>query len=324
MYRYWQWESHVRPIPKLLLLLSLLTGLQAPAFCSSKIIPLHTISSPDHLNRTFSQLQNSAIHTKFHRLFILDRSNHHIRLLSQHTLAPALVIGDKRLRFPQDLTIPPDGFLLVADGKQGNILKWNLNPHFPAYTKTVHFDQTINAIASLSKDEYLILDKYRNKLTLIKNDRPIWKISGFGSGVSEFKQPTDIAVFNKTIYIADPGNHRVSAFNERLKPLFTINADPKHPFIKPSTITTDEKGFLYIADEARHTVYIFDGQHQFVRSINHLPNARQKNLYRPTGLSAQEGKLWINTPNGIYVFQLTHWHNEWLLAVHFLFRFSDT
>ena len=51
----------------------------------------------------------------------------------------------------------------------------------------------------------------------------------------------------------------------------------------PTAITNDSEGNIYIADEHRHDVQVFNRDHEFVRSSG--PTAPASDMDRPSGLA---------------------------------------
>lgn len=273
-----------------------------------KLPPKHIRSTSKLQNKQFVQLQDIALSPQKNRLYVIDRRNHQVNLLNSESLGLIKAFGEKNLRFPQDITMTPNQHILVADGKQGTIVRWDVNHLIPKYLGAVRFPKkNVHSIAAINNQTYVFLDSFRNRLALVKNDKILREIGGLGQGRQQFRNPKDVFYKNDKIFVADTGNKRILVFDTKLKPLFTLNKNATFPFLKPNAVTVDERGFLFVADEGRHIVWIFDQNYHVINSVNYLTLKRRK-LYRPSGVAATKGKLWVSSDsqNGLFLFKLNH------------------
>jgi len=268
-------------------------------------LPEHIRSTSKQQNRQFVQLQDIALSPQKNRLYVVDRRNHQVNLLNSQNLALIKAFGEKNLRFPQDITITPNQHILVADGKQGTIVRWDVSQLLPKYLGSVRFPKkNVHSIAAIDNQTYVFLDSFRNRLALVKNDKILREVGGLGQGRQQFRNPKDVSYRHGKIFVADTGNKRILVFDAKLKPLFTLNKQAAFLFQKPNALAIDERGYLFVADEGRHIVWIFDQNYHKVSSVSYLTLQRRK-LYRPSGVAVSNGQLWISSDsqNGLFLFK---------------------
>jgi len=165
------------------------------------------------------------------------------------------------------------------------------------------FDRTGEVLRSWGEGEY-----QRPHMVKCDDDNNVWLIDDIGhilylyspegtvlktlgiKGVSgtdhtHFNQPTDIAFgLQGEFYVADGygfGNKRVVRFDKNLQYLgeWGSEGEGKGQFILPHGITTDRKGWVYVADRNKWRVQIFNADGEFQDQWTHI--GRPSNIVYP-------------------------------------------
>ncbi len=87
-----------------------------------------------------------------------------------------------------------------------------------------------------------------------------------GKDDNQLSLPTDVAVGkDDRVYVVDGGNHRIVAFNQKGKQIFTFGKKgaSEGQFNGPVGIGTDGKGLVYVADTGNHRIQVFDPDGRF-------------------------------------------------------------
>jgi hypothetical protein len=122
-----------------------------------------------------------------------------------------------------------------------------------------------------------------------------------GEDGSHFNRPTDIAFgLDGDFYVSDGyGNKRVARFDKDLSFLGQWGSEGVDPgqFVLPHAITTDEEGFVYVADRNRWRVQIFTPEGKLLKMWTHIGKpfgivyASDGYLYVCDGTNARVTKL---------------------------------
>lgn len=123
-------------------------------------------------------------------------------------------------------------------------------------------------------------------------------------------RPYGIYVFNKNLYITDPGAHIVHIYDSNGKYILIKDAE-SNELQSPIGIAVDEDGKIYVTDSALRKVLVFDKNSKFSHEIGSSDKFK-----RPSGIAL--------TKNRIYVID-THLHSVLVFNKkgEFLFSFGN-
>lgn len=168
--------------------------------------------------------------------------------------------GGGRMKKPINITIDKDGSKYVTDTGRGQVLKFNGKDKFVrAYGTEGQFKPTDVAIVGnklyitdLKHHMIQVLDKNNGKL-LFKMATPDQK-----EGLVQF--PTNLAVYDKYLYISDTGNFKITKYTLDGKYVHSLGevGSALGKFARPKGIALDREGNLYVVDSAFENVQIFN------------------------------------------------------------------
>ncbi|MDF3042675.1 MAG: cell surface protein [Thermomicrobiales bacterium] len=130
-----------------------------------------------------------------------------------------------------------------------------------------------------------------------------WGIPGDGEGEFEFYSPNsrfgapygDVAFDAEgNIYVADTGNFRVQKFapDRTLLLSWGQEGDGDGQFLAPSSIAVGADGVVFVSDEARDDVQMFDAEGQFLGVTGAAPS--DGGTYLPAGVAVDgDGNVWV-------------------------------
>lgn len=81
-----------------------------------------------------------------------------------------------------------------------------------------------------------------------------------GTEAGQLKNPVSIAWDTERLYVADPGNKKVSSFNSTGRFVRDIGAWGPEPLLAPRQVAVDREGNLFVLDVERRRIQIFDPQ----------------------------------------------------------------
>ncbi len=132
-----------------------------------------------------------------------------------------------------------------------------------------------------------VADSGKSVIYLLNSDGRILETIGrFGWRDGEFDNPADVALDSRfQLYIADSGNNRIQRYdliNKRFSVIAGENTDSSSEsliFSRPQSVTTDIRGYIYIADTWNHRILKVD---PFGRLIMEIGNQQLRN---PNGVA---------------------------------------
>ena len=115
-------------------------------------------------------------------------------------------------------------------------------------------------------------------------------------GEDIFERPSDVAVYGDNVYVCDVKKNRVFIFNrvtgELKGEIGAQRDDPNYLFQKPTHVTVDEEGFLYVTDAFNFTVKQFTPDGLYVKQWGEIGDM-QGQFARPKGIAVdREGNLY--------------------------------
>ncbi len=202
-------------------------------------------------------------------------------------------VSFKRLKKPYDIGSTP-GKLFILDKSFNKLVIIDLAEKKIDYLK----DQRLGALNSpsgiwIAKDETkYIADMKRKQIIAFGPDNKFLKAYG---NASMFEKPVDVAVFNDNIYVTDMMNNAISVLNRQSGKLIqTIGKSgiKEGELYKPTHITIDHDGNLFVNDAFNYRIQKFDNTGKFIKSFGQLGDTFGS-FVRPKGVSIdKEGHLY--------------------------------
>lgn len=118
----------------------------------------------------------------------------------------------------------------------------------------------------------------------------LFNISGKGKNV--LGRPSNVAVANGKVFVADSKNGRVQVFSSKGEPDFSFPAskDKKSTDSYPLGITLDNDGQIYVTELRSQKLLVFDGDGNFV---SNFPSKKSKLLKKPLAITFANNKLYV-------------------------------
>ena len=94
----------------------------------------------------------------------------------------------------------------------------------------------------------------------------------FGTGYSQFKNPTGVFADQNYIYVADTGNARIQKFNKNGNFVYVwgTSVDESGMFRTPVALATSKLGDFFVSDSGQNRILIFDSNGQYKDEIRSL------------------------------------------------------
>lgn len=142
-------------------------------------------------------------------------------------------------------------------------------------------------------DVKYVADLERKQIVVFGRDNKFLRAYG---GPDVFDKPTDVAVYEDTVYVSDMDKHQVFALEKasgRVKWTIGEMGSEESQFYKPTHVVVDYKGNIYVNDAFNYRVQKFDPQGKFVKSYGfHGDNVG--GFVRPKGIAIdREGHLYV-------------------------------
>lgn len=146
--------------------------------------------------------------------------------------------------------------LYAVDYNNNKVAKFSSNSWTDLSFENLNKPQGISALVVGSGTAVCVADTGNNciKALLISGTNPPLTASygSAGSGEKQFSAPTDVALGNGKIYVADSGNNRIQILKLTTSGIPSIAPDGKwEGFSKPLSVALDSEGNVYVADTNR-------------------------------------------------------------------------
>ncbi len=142
-------------------------------------------------------------------------------------------------------------------------------------------------------DVKYIADMQRKQVVVFGRDNHFVRAYG---GKDLFDKPVDVAVFGDTVYVCDMNKHQVLALDRgsgRLKRTIGELGSGKGQFYRPSHVTVDRDGNLFVNDAFNFRIQKFDPQGTLVRTFGRIGDNLGA-FARPKGIAVdRQGYLYV-------------------------------
>lgn len=202
-------------------------------------------------------------------------------------------ISFKRLEKPYDIGSSP-GKIFIMDKSFDKLVIIDLKEKQIDYLK----DHRLGALSSpsgiwISKDETkYITDMKRKQVIAFGADNNFLK--AYGSH-EIFDRPVDVAVYKERIYVSDMVKSSITVLDRASGKLLQTIGNPgvkEGEFYKPTHITVDEQGYLFVNDAFNYRVQKFSPEGEFIKSFGQLGDTFGS-FARPKGIATdKEGHLY--------------------------------
>jgi len=118
-------------------------------------------------------------------------------------------------------------------------------------------EDDIKYVADMAKKQIIVFDKNKEF------------VRAYG-GPEVFGKPMDVAVFGNLIYVCDFAKHKIHVLNKKtgeiIREIGGMGIEPGKMY-KPTHISLDDEGFLYVNDSSNFRIQVFNKEGNFVKSI---------------------------------------------------------
>lgn len=175
-------------------------------------------SADDKLQFAFPNSVSISIHGD---LFIVDSENE--RILKLNTLRePVLSFGDYdwgqgALSQPSQITVSRNDKVYVSDSDKGSVFVYD---YYGNYLSQIG-ERVLQRPAGLALDQnnfLFVCDNGNDKVFVFNSAGAlVLQIGSRGEKYGAFRNPSDVAIYRNTLYVADTDNHRVQVFSIKVQ-----------------------------------------------------------------------------------------------------------
>lgn len=159
--------------------------------------------------------------------------------------------------------------------------------------------QTITGLTVDDADRVFVVDSGKRRVAVFGSDL---KLETY-FGDDQLKTPTGVAVDaeNRLLYVVDTEKQQVAVFDADTfkflrvigRPMKDISDDAPGALSKPTNVTVDQNGMVYIADTLNNRLQVFDADGNFIRMWGKSGDAAGY-FARPKGVSVDgDGHIWV-------------------------------
>ncbi len=138
-----------------------------------------------------------------------------------------------------------------------------------------------------------VADMKRKQIVVFGGDNEYLRAYG-DKGV--FGKPVDVAIYENRVYVCDMGKSRIFVLDKdtgKVKRTIGKSGAEEGSFYKPTHVTVDHKGNIYVNDSFNFRVQKFDSEGKFLKSFGFLGDALGS-FARPKGLAIdKKGHLYV-------------------------------
>ena len=231
--------------------------------------------------------------------YVADTSNGRVQKFSSNGEFLSLVGESGEFREPNGVAVDSTGNLYVSDAGKHRLIKfrsdgtyeqeWN-GPEPGFYGP--------RGVTIGQHDEVYVVDQGRSRIVKITPDGQSSQWGTRGSGDGEFLEPTAVAIFDDTVYVADAQNGRIQVFDNSGKFLnkWSVPEWQKSIWQYPYLMVDEKTRRLYASSTVTNDVIVFDLSGQRLLSLTATaPEA----FDGPSGIAlANDRTLYVVNLNG--------------------------
>jgi len=224
-----------------------------------------------------------------------------LRLRSLRVVADGELMG-RPLRYPEAMSVAPDGRLYLADTGNNRLLLLNRQGEVVREVAGFgwgkdQFDRPVDIFASSGLDAFVA--DYNNRRVL-RYDKDLNYLSSFTAGEGKESElqlgyPSGVALSSHgELFVVDNENRRVLKIDSFGVPEFSFGdfSYGDGSLEDPQRIEISHDDVIYVSDRGRHCVMTYDYYG------NYLGRIGQGVLVSPMGLRWEEGRLWVADVEG--------------------------
>lgn len=251
-----------------------------------------------------------SIYVDFDKNLYITDYNHRVIKWAFNATSGIVVAGNgtmgsaaNQLAFPYDAVVDNNNNVIICDGVNYRIQKWNFNSNVGTtiYTSGINYPSSAEGIFLTKNGDLYVVDNDLHRILKYQNGStaPIVVAGGsFGSGNTQLKFPVSVFVDNyDNLYVSDQGNHRIQKFPPNSSIGVTVAGvtgergilgEPNKLYY-PRGIHVDSDGNLYIVDSSNSRVQKWS------------PNATSG--VTVAGISGERGSddFHLNNPSDVFV-----------------------
>jgi DNA-binding beta-propeller fold protein YncE len=141
----------------------------------------------------------------------------------------------------------------------------------------------VQYIADIKRKQILVFDADNN-------------YTGAYGDETVFEKPVDVAVFESNIYVCDHKKHNILVLDKASGKVIQTIGEPgteDHQLNRPTHVTVDDKGFVYVTDAFNFKIKKFSADGTFVHAFGGVGDEHGK-FARPKGVAVdQQGNVYV-------------------------------
>ena len=259
---------------------ALLTAVGAVAFADGRI----AVVSDAVLDRP----HDLALSPDGTYLYVAEVGGNRIAVLDASSLSVLGSFGKADLSGPHDLDFDTTGRLLVADTYNHRVAIYRVDGASGVLVGELRgpINKPEGVDAALD-GTVLVTSASRQKVVRLRDGRLLAEVGGAGDGPNRYASPHDVEVApDGRVVVADTKNNRLQVLDSGLAFKRSLGP-PVFPFRTPKFFSIDDRGWIYLADEASDGVIVVDRDYK-VRTI-----LAAGELNDPEGIVVSREFVWI-------------------------------
>lgn len=193
--------------------------------------------------------------------YVTDSGNGRVQKFSSNGEFLGLVGESGEFLEPNGVAVDSTGNLYVSDAGKHRLIKFRSDGTFEQEWNgpAPGFFGPRGATLGLH-DEVYVVDQGRSRIVKLRADGQSSQWGSRGSGVGEFLEPTAVAVFGETVYVADAQNGRIQVFDTsgRFLNKWDVPEWQKSIWQYPDLIVDQKTKRLYASSTVTNDVIVFD------------------------------------------------------------------
>ena len=235
-------------------------------------------------------------------IYIADSGNGRVQKFSSRGEFLGLVGDSREFREPNGVAIDSADNLYVSDAGNHRLCKFRSDGSFEQqWSGPAPGFFGPRGISIGSHGEVYVVDQGRTRIVKLSADGQSSQWGSRGSGDGEFLEPTAVAVFGETVYVADAQNGRIQVFdtNGTFLNKWDVPEWQKSIWQYPDLIVDQKAQRLYASSTVTNDVIVFDLTGRRLMRLTPTPPERFEG---PSGLAlANDQMLYVVNLNGVRI-----------------------